>query len=287
MEYQLRLMRDADLPAAGRLLRLAYRNDQDYIPRLRRHLALQPDGWLVAESGGALIGAGGATIMGAVGYVGLVGVDPGCQRQGIGIALMRALIAWLQERHCSTILLDASDAGKPLYLQLGFMVDDAVSVWRVQEKAPLTGPFPGALSVQPFQECDLREIIAFDAQGYGAPRDRVIEAFIKDDPAMVSVARDGDGVIQGYLIVQAAFHTAGPWLAADPGAARALFLDALARHDALIEGIMVPGSNFHAAEILRSQGFAPVRTLAHMRLGSPLPSSRRQMVYGQINFALG
>jgi ribosomal protein S18 acetylase RimI-like enzyme len=288
MEYnQLRLMRDADLPAVDRLLRLAYRNENDFTGRLRRHLALQPDGWLVAESGGALVGAGGATIMGTAGYIGLVGVDPACQRRGIALTLMRSLIAWLRERGCSTILLDASDAGKPLYLRLGFLIGDTVSVWRRQERLTLP-PLPReAVAIRPYQERDLPEIIALDAHGYGAPRDRVIEAFITDDPGLASVARGRDGALQGYLIVQPEFHELGPWLAATPDAARALFVDAIARHGALIESVIAPDANHHAAEILRSSGFAPTRTLAHMRLGAPLPSSRRQTIYGQINLALG
>jgi GNAT superfamily N-acetyltransferase len=287
MDYQPRLMRDADLPAVDRLLRLAYRNENDFTARLRRHLALQPDGWLVIESGGALAGVGGATIMGAVGYIGLVGVDPAYQRRGIAMALMRSLIAWLQERGCSTILLDASDAGKPLYLQLGFLVEDTVSVWRLQERLALPPSQTGMVAIQPCGERDLREIIAFDARCYGAPRDRVIKAFIRDDPALASVARDRDGALQGYLIIQAQSRAVGPWLATTPDAARALLVDALARHGARIESVITPDANPHAAEILRSLGFAPTRTLAHMRLGAPLPSSRRRAIYGQINFALG
>lgn len=287
MDYQLRLMRDADLPALERLLRLAYRNENDYTHRLRRHLALQPDGWLVAESGGALVGCGGATIMGAVAYIGLVGVDPACQRQGIASGLMRALIAWSQERGCSTILLDASDKGKPLYLQLGFAIDDTVSIWRIQERLPPPASPPRTVIIKPFQASDLCDIIAFDAQGYGAPRDRIITSFIEDNPALVSVARDRDGVMQGYLTIQTESHTVGPWLATTPDAARALFQDALARHGSLIEGVITPNANSHAADIVRSLGFASARTLTHMRLGAPLPPSRRQIIYGQINPAMG
>lgn len=287
MDYQPRLMRDTAVPAVNQLLRLAYRNENDYTARLRRHLALQPDGWLVIESGGALAGVGGATIMGAVGYIGLVGVDPALQRRGIALTLMRSLIAWLRERDCSTILLDASDAGKPLYLQLGFQIEDTVSVWRLQECLPIPTLPHDAVAIQPFQESDLREIIAFDARSYGAPRDRVVMAFVEDSPALVSVARDRDGALQGYLTIQAESHAAGPWLAATPDAARALFQDALVRHALLIEGVITPDANLHAAEILRSLGFVPMRTLAHMRLGIPLPPSRRQTVYGQVNLALG
>ncbi len=287
MDYQLRLMREADLPAVDRLLRRAYRNENDYTARLRRHLEVQPDGWLVAEYDGALAGVGGATIMGAVSYIGLVGVDPDLQGRGIATVLMRALIAWLQDHGCSTILLDASDAGKPLYLRLGFVIEDSVSIWRAQERAPLPDQLPATVVVQPFRESDLSAIIAFDAQGYSAPRDRIIAAFIAGSPALVSIARDQAGALLGYLLVQEESQAVGPWLAARPEAARALLENTLARHGALIQGVIAPDANRNATDILHSLGFLSTRTLAHMRLGAPLPPSRRQAVYGQISLALG
>ena len=37
---------------------------------------------------------------------------------------MDTLLAWLAERRCSTVLLDASGAGAPLYLRYSFVEDD-------------------------------------------------------------------------------------------------------------------------------------------------------------------
>lgn len=276
----------ADLPLVDALLRAAYRNPSDYTPRLLRQLALEPEGWLVAERDGALAGCGGATVMGTVGYIGLVGVHPALQRQGVARALMQALIDWLWTRGCATLLLDASDAGKPLYLALGFVPEDTVTVWRRSETGQASSPDPSA-GVSLYTERDLPEIIAFDAQYYGAPRDRILSAYVLDDPALVTVSRDERDAISGYLVIQRAIGAVGPWLAINADASRALLLDALTRHSELVTTILAPDANTSARDLLNAAGFIPTRSLAHMRLGAPLAPSRRLAVYGQINFALG
>ena len=287
MELTLRVMRAGDLPAVDALLRQAYRNQNDYVPRLRRQLALEPEGWLVAERDGALAGCGGVTVMGAAGYVGLVGVDPARQRQGIGGAVMRALIGWARERGCASILLDASDAGKPLYLGMGFVIEDQVTIWRRGEGAPRPPVFLPDVAIHAFQASDLAPLIAFDTAGYGAPRDCAVATYIGDEPELVSLTRAESGAITGYLAIQPDVRIAGPWLATSADAARALLLNALARHPAAIESAMAPDANADATSILRDAAFTPIRSLAHMRLGAPLGPSRRQTVYGQISLALG
>lgn len=287
MTTSLRVMRLDDLPAVNMLLRLAYRNENDYLPRLRRQIELEPEGWLVTEREGALTGCGGVTMMGAAGYIGLVGVDPACQRQGIATTLMKALIGWARARGCATILLDASPAGKPLYLGMGFVEDDIVRVWQRAADAPRPLPDTPRTPLQPYHERDLGAIIAFDAACYGAPRDRIVAGYIADDPVMVTLTRDQAGALTGYLVVQRASHMVGPWVASSRDAAQTLLLDALARHLDAMAIIMAPGANQHAAESLCAAGFTVNRTLTHMRLGAPLAPERRQLVYGQISFALG
>jgi predicted N-acetyltransferase YhbS len=288
MNLELRVMGEPDLSSVDQLLRQAYNNPHDFTLRLRRQLALQPDGWLVAEHDGTIVGCGGVTVMGPVGYVGLVGVDPALQRQGVGVMLMRALLALLESQGCATILLDASDAGKPLYLRLGFVIDDGVSTWLTSEAQPaLARDAQETIATMPYQASDLSAIIAFDSAGYGAPRDRIITAYLNDAPALTRVARDESGALLGYLTLFSDIGFIGPWLASSPLAAAALLHDTLVQHGALVEGVVIPDANLDGARLLRAAGFAPVRTLAHMRLGAPLSPTRRQRVYSQINLALG
>jgi GNAT superfamily N-acetyltransferase len=284
MSHSIRVMQQADLPVTDSLLQQSYGNPQSFLPRLERHLALEPEGWLVAESDGVILGCGGATTMGSAAYIGLVGVSPGAQRQGIATSLMHALIVWCHARGCVTLLLDASDAGQSLYLGLDFEIDDLVGLWRSPHDSFPHPAMPNGITLHPYDPHNLAEILAFDARGFGAPRDRIVTSFLADDPAQVTLARDPAGTLCGYLALQSAIHLAGPWLAATPEAAIALFAS-LPPDPALT--IMLPMANVTGVALLRDAGFTCARTLAHMRLGPPLDPVRRQYVFGQINFAFG
>jgi GNAT superfamily N-acetyltransferase len=47
--------------------------------------------------------------------------EPDWRGQGIARALMKALMAWASARGCDRVVLHASDAGRPLYVSLGFV----------------------------------------------------------------------------------------------------------------------------------------------------------------------
>jgi ribosomal protein S18 acetylase RimI-like enzyme len=289
MSEHTRVMRLDDLTTVNGLLRRAYNNPlNDYTSRLLRHLELQPDGWLVMEREEIIIACGGGTAMGTAGYIGLVGVDPTLQRQGVGVALMCELIALLAAQGCATILLDASDMGKPLYLKLSFVIDDTISIWHTDAAQPLpAAAAPGGVSVTPYQPNDLAAVIACDTIGFGAPRDRIVTAFLNDTSETSYVARDASGAVVGYLALDPVDGFIGPWLTTSVDAGEALLRHTLAKHGAHVKRVMTPDANHAAARLLRAAGFAPVRTLAHMRLGPALNLARRQSVYGQINLALG
>jgi len=54
------------------------------------------------------------------GYIWSVYVDPRFRRRGIARALCERAIAYLDTLGCTTVVLHASEAGEPLYEQLGF-----------------------------------------------------------------------------------------------------------------------------------------------------------------------
>ncbi len=63
------------------------------------------------------------------GYVTGVFVDPAHRRQGIGKALMAALINWSRAQGFGRLELRSSDSGQPLYQSLGFAPRD---VWMLE-----------------------------------------------------------------------------------------------------------------------------------------------------------
>ena len=87
------------------------------------------------------LGLGGVTSYGPFAWLGLMAVDPARQRRGIGQTLVEALVARAQELGSAVVLLDASDAGAPVYERVGFVDDDRVRVYtwaaqRIQRDRP-------------------------------------------------------------------------------------------------------------------------------------------------------
>ena len=54
------------------------------------------------------------------GYIWGVYVDPAARRLGLGAALTRATMEYLESIDCTRILLHASPQGRPIYINLGF-----------------------------------------------------------------------------------------------------------------------------------------------------------------------
>ena len=83
-----------------------------------------------AEVGGTVVGMAlfsvldeyrAATTGQPRGWVNSVYVRPHLRRRGIAKRLMEAGIAWMRSRGCAVARLRTSDAGRPLYEQLGFV----------------------------------------------------------------------------------------------------------------------------------------------------------------------
>jgi GNAT superfamily N-acetyltransferase len=113
----------AQLLAKSTAALTAWLRDQSYI------------GWLAVADGGAVLAGAGVHIKpqlprishdGArvvedpIPLVVNVYTQPECRGQGIARALMNVLIEWAVEQGADRLVLHASDAGRPLYVSLGF-----------------------------------------------------------------------------------------------------------------------------------------------------------------------
>src|SRR5688572_22221589 len=124
------------------MLRTAFAAERSFGPRLRRYLAMQADGWLLAEEDGQVAGMVGAIDYGAFAYVGLMGVHPRQQGRGIGRGLLATLLGWLDGRGLPCVMLDATEVGARLYQQLGF-VDTAPGCELLLGRRPAGAGEPG------------------------------------------------------------------------------------------------------------------------------------------------
>lgn len=284
MTITIRRLTLEDLTSAGTIATAAYGRGSRR-SELARYLALRPDGWLLALLDGTPAGIVGATEFGPFAYVGLMAVHPDVQRRGVARRLMEHLIALLDERGCPALLLDASAAGEPLYHSLGFVVDDRAVFYERAEDAPRL-PVPlDRHAVSRLRRKDLPAVVAFDTPRFGAARGDVLASYLADDPDRAFVSRDAAGRVTGFLLAQP--QALGPWMAETPEDAEALLARALVLPFDEAPIVIAPESHEHAARLLSRYGFAPQRSLAHMRRGGdPLPA-RRAHLYGQASFAIG
>ncbi|GAB4205698.1 MAG: hypothetical protein OHK0022_32040 [Roseiflexaceae bacterium] len=280
MTLTIRPAAPSDLPVADNILMAAFQPAQSRLRALAQILSLQPDGMLLAEQDGAPAGLVSAVDYGPFAYIGMMAVHPAMHRRGIGRMLMEQLLDWLDARGCPMALLDASEAGAPLYAQLGFVEDEQTVVYLNDDCTPR---LPQPECVVPLVAEDLPGLAALDVQLFGAERTALLELFLRAHPGRAFLARGDDGRPAGYLLAQE--QLIGPWVAVSPVAAEALLAAALTLDYNGSPYVQIGARNADGSQLLLRHGFSPRNRLRHMRRGgTPRDRSR---VYGQTSFSLG
>ncbi len=287
MTVSIRNITPADLDIADTILVSAYEGGRSRRRDLQRGLGLQPDGWFLALLDGRPVGVGGALDYGLFASIGLMAVQPDARRQGVAARLLERILAWLDDRGFPRAVLNATEAGTPLYRRYGFVDDGQTLVFRPEDNMLL--PTPGlALSrsvrVTALRRDELPELFAFDAPLFGAERAGLLAAYWADDPFRVLVAREANGGIAGYLVAQP--RILGPWAATTEEVADRLLTVALALP--FESGpIVIVGDSSAAIEMLPRHGLTHQGALLHMARGTTSVSGQPHSIYGQASFALG
>ncbi len=304
---QITTMTLANLDVADAVVIAAYPQHVSRAKEIRRYLGLQPDGWFLAWEDGAAVGVGGVIGYDDFAYIGLIGVVPEMQRRGIGMAIMRHILEWIDRRNIPMALLDASTAGAPLYERLGFVTDDESEVWQHKEWTAFQAD--EIAQVMSPNLADLAALAAFDAPYFGTDRGKVLRTLIREYPGRTlllddrpciterdpsrkaqqftrksSQSGDTPAAITGYLVAQA--QNIGPWVATTLEDAEVLLRQALTFTYDDGPTVLVPATNDDARALLRQYGFAWQRSLKHMRRGGA-QSRARQGIYGLASFTLG
>jgi predicted N-acetyltransferase YhbS len=216
---------------------------------------------VVAEAGGELVGVAAGAVFGASGWVGGVAVVPDWRRVGLGGALTAAIVEHLAGRGVATMLLHATDLGRPVYERLGFVAEAGYRT--------LAGPgLPGASPrppLRPGRAGDLAAVAALDRAATGEDRGRLLAALW---PAGGLVAEEAGRPV--------GFHLASPWrpggliVAGDPRAGLAL-LEAVRRRDGEQVSVSVPAANTLAVQALEAAGFRERYRTTRMRRGPRVP----------------
>ena len=228
---------------------------------------------LVACRHDRVTGVSYAVSFGPTGWIGNVAVDPDTRGQGVGTAVSEAAMDWLRRAGVTTMLLTATQMGRPIYERLGF-ADDGLcyGIWtRGQKPLPVAD---GEAGVGPGR---IDDALRQDAEATGEDRGSFLGTFA----ARVRTPAGQAGA--GYRI--ALPWGRGPVVASGPDAARALVTDMLrAGPD---QSLSFPGSNTGATELATALGFRLTRRCTRMRLGPPVRGFAPERVFNVFSLAVG
>jgi len=228
----------------------------------------------VAERRHEIVGTGAGLLFGATGWIGGLGVEPGSRRRGIATRLTNEVVAWLREQGASTLLLQATAQGQPVYEQLGFVADGAYRMWAVPPARRTRRTLDGRRGLRPLRASDLDAVLALDRAVTG--EDRTLP--VRGAWASGGYVLEEDARLRGFHL-----HTPwgpGPTVAADPDSGLAL-LDAAQRPDESVR-VGIPDANAAAVQAMARSGFEEVPGTQRMRLG-PAVKWRPDLVFGVFN----
>jgi len=260
-----------DLPLGMRLKELAGWNQTEV--DWRRIFSLEPDGCFVAQLDGRPVATTTTCVLGSIGWIAMVLVDPPARGQGIGKQLMQHALAYLDRRGVRTARLDATPLGRPVYEKLGFVVEYELTRWEgvsagTQQSADLQ-------SIEPEQ---LEALYALDRQVTGTDRRRLLERLYQEQPDAMKVVTL-DGWPSGYQTLRIGSRAVqlGPVVAIGDGAGRALCDAAMAALKGKPVFMDIPVGNVPAVRWAESQGLRPQRTLTRMSRGEPVHDQPQQI----------
>lgn len=239
--------------------------------------------FVAVDGAGRILGTGVATLNGPVAWIGTIWVAAAARRRGLGRALTEATIQAADAAGCRTLVLVATEAGRPLYEGLGF----EVQAWYRTMEAPglaVPSPAPADAVVRPFRPDDIDAMAALDRTATGEDRRHLLEAFAT--PTSTSLAVDRGDVPRGFVI-------RAPW---GGGATVAATVDdalailharrvAAGGPDRRVRCGVLLGNEAGAAA-LESDGWTEAWRAPRLVRGEPL-DWHPERIWGQFNHALG
>ena len=182
-------------------------------------------GWGLALADGTLAASTLVLPFGRFAWVSMVLVLPEQRRKGYATRLLRTALDDLRDRRLTPIL-DATPAGRAVYLQEGF--HDTWGFRRFELRRALAGT-EKAQGVRPLRDADWPQLLELDARAFGASRERLLRTLAARLPAAALVAEGGAG-LEGFLLGRDGREACqlGPLVARSSSAARALLAAGLA-----------------------------------------------------------
>lgn len=276
----IRLMGPGDIPTAMRLKQAAGWNQTalDWARLLR----LEPTGCFVEERDGAVVGT--TTVVrhaGDLAWIGMVLVFPRFRRRGIARGLMEHALRWLRDKGMHVSWLDATDVGRPLYVQLGFKDQAVIERW---VRPPSIGPHRPPQRVSRMTLDEAHSLL--DRKACGCDRSTLLSDLLRDDS--VEAVQSKFGFAFGRPGSSAWFL--GPCVAPSEQSAQLLLGDLLEGHEENTVFWDLLPSNASATRLATRLGFQPARKLMRMvrtEVGWAPSPGQTQYVYATAGFEFG
>lgn len=206
-----------------------------------------------------------------LGWISMVLVDTAFRRQGIATRLLRQCIDKLQ-RDGRVAVLDATPAGREVYLQLGFR--DGWGITRWQAQLPLqrvASDARSALELRPIQPGDWLAIAALDMRAFGADRMALLRRLHARSQSFACAVFDA-GVLRGFALGRDGNRATyiGPIVVDSAPAGEVLLRAVLGK---LTGAVFIDALDAHEPlrTLLNAYGFSIQRPYTRMTLGDGAP----------------
>jgi GNAT superfamily N-acetyltransferase len=287
-EFEIREMTSDDVDAVGDMTAAGGFGDRREFFRMAVELPnCRP---ILAVSEARPIGTGAGAIHGDAGWIGDIFVAPEARGRGIGRALTTAVCDILQAAGCRSLVLVATDLGRPVHDRLGFREQTRYHLYPTDPLDAAPVPPPGA-NLRPIRATDIDAIAVLDRHVSGEDRRPLIERFaasgwlLEDGLDAGTAAGTGESSLRGYLLPT--FRGNAALIAPRPE--DAVCLHDLHRHLAPQGGTAWAGlvtENEAGRRLLAERGTVEWRTFPRMVRG-PEPEWRPAAIWGQFNHAMG
>lgn len=264
---EIRPMTTADVPEGMRLKSEAGWNQ---VPAdWKRFLALDGDGCFVAESEGRVVGSATSCRFGSVAWIAMLLVEERRRGRGVGGALLRHVLQWLESAGARSVRLDATRQGRPLYESLGFRVDFHLDRYA---GIPVGDGITGEARIA--TPADLAELADLDRAVTGTDRRILLDRLIHDNRSESLVAPEDRGFVMWRPGASA--DQVGPCIA-DRDVGRALFDEAARRLAGRRVILDVPTENVGAVAWAETAGLKPTREFWRMTRGEAVVEDRSRI----------
>lgn len=279
----IRKMQVADIPGGIRLCRAAGWNQLEQDWKIFLDLP-GGDAFVAVDQQENIVGTvASMRYQDKFGWIAMMLVDPEKRRQGIAMLLMRHVLNELKDLR--SIKLDATPAGREVYVRLGFEEEYVLTRWICDRSIDATQTSP---NTRMMKEDDLTRVLAIDKKVFGADRRELIQHFLNDEPRFAHVLIK-DGQLVGYCLGRKGFnyYSVGPVVAPGANDAQQLISAAMARARDKLLIIDVPQQHEELALWLQKAGFRQQRDLIRMYLGTNESPGVPQMQFSILGPAFG